>query len=94
LSQDISVSQMQWKPKLLKLTGIHAIDQPEVYMDPAHVHLIQRTNAKVDGSDSLVLCTLIYWCGNRYIHVKESVEEVARLCDEAFGYKENLRSVK
>jgi len=85
---DMSVTQMHWKPKLIRLTSIYPQFTDPVFIDPSHVHMITPIKPKnADDPEPLPACTLIYYCGNQYIHVKESTEEVARLCDEAFGHK-------
>ena len=90
---------MHWKPQLIKLT--HTLFDSPVYIDPTHVHLIIPTNAEQklgkDGKEVepyFMFCTLVYYCGNQYIHVKESVEEVAAMCDLAFGHGHKVRAIK
>ena len=97
---DMNVTQMHWKPKLIRLTSIYPQFTEGIFIDPTHVRLILQTAPKSEEGDPLIhisVCTLIFYYGNQYIHVKESTVEVARLCDEAFGYSgqtaNNLRSV-
>lgn len=96
---DINSQVMQWRPRLIKLT---MIANPEwnngapmpCYVDPQEIKQIVAvacsfsiTGAPTGSFYPRVNCTEVRCFNLPNLPVLETVEEVARLRDEALGYK-------
>ena len=98
--EDFNVTQMQWRPELLKLTQV---GRPEVnngepvalYVDPTAIQKITIEEVYFnlpDGSKGpAVVCTSVFCC-HFHCAVLESPEQVALMRDRALGYKPKLTS--
>lgn len=92
---DMNVTNMLWRPKLLRLTQVRhpaedgAPDIPEgpAYVDPQDIIAVQSTTVKFKGDGSTILCTSVR-THIGYLNVTESCEQVAKMRDEAFGHAE------
>ena len=105
MTQEISgtMTQMAWRPKLLKLTQIGNPDwgdgKPTIcFLDPSSITRIssvvaafpKRENPAEKWPD--VFCTEVFFCHGS-LHVIETPEQVALMRDLAFGLVEKLKSV-
>ena len=94
---EVNTQVMNWKPKLIRLTMIGNPDwdggKPQVcFLDPAVIVSLSEGFGAFSTRDDPpkrhpdVRCTAVFFCHGT-LHVLESAEEVARLRDEALGFK-------
>lgn len=92
---NMTATQMQWQPKLIKLTqvGIPSIDEGQptaVFINPQHITMICRSRVtyQVPGEEEKhqTLGTYINMV-HATAHVQESPEVVAMLRDKALGFE-------
>lgn len=103
---DMTVTQMQWQPPLLRLThiGLADIDQGRdtiCYVNPREITMLRRMDVKdpssayasSDATQPKIVATVVYLYGGTLVHVRESCDEVALARDRAFGIEPQLRTV-
>lgn len=92
---EMNVTNMLWRPKLLRLTqvpypseeeGMPELPTAPCFVDPQHIVLIGTIVLKFKQGASRI-CTAVY-TQNGPLNVEESPEVVAKMCDEAFGFKD------
>lgn len=99
-----NITQMLWKPKLIRLTQIGNPDVDEgkptpCFLDPATVtSIVACVAAFATRQDQTkrhpdVYCTAVFYCHGT-LHVLETPEQVAVLRDRALGHEpEKLKAV-
>lgn len=93
---DLTSTVMYWKPKLLRLThvGLADIDggrETPCYVRPDEITMIRRMHV-ADPSVAAdkrtdIIGTVVWLHGSAYVHVTESVEQVALMRDKALGHE-------
>lgn len=95
--QEANITQMLWKPPLIRLTYIAhpTVDgglPTPCFIDPQQISVIRRTDTNVrDATDETTIygpSTLVMISSSLYVHVMESPDTVAMLRDKALGLEQ------
>ena len=101
--KDLDVTNMVWRPPLIRVTQVARPDcdggaPTALYVQPEWIaviarHLYRHNDIEGKPQGEVATATMVSLTTNMSYFVLESVEEVARLRDEAFGFSHNPAAV-